>query len=134
MTNFYQTLADVVLVVHVVFVAFIIFGLIAVIVGGFAKWPWVRNPWFRFLHLVGIAIIVGQAWAGVICPLTTYEKWLREQAGLAVYEGSFIQHWLHAILFYDGPPWVFTASYSVFGLLVLLTFIWLPPRMGACQQ
>lgn len=128
MTDAYQTLADIALIVHVAFVVFVISGLVAIVIGGIAKWPGIRNPWFRLLHLLAIGIVVAQAWAGLICPLTTLEMWLREQAGERVYEESFIQYWLQKLLYYDAPEWVFVAVYTAFGLAVLLTFILFPPR------
>jgi len=62
---FYLLLADVFLLVHVLFVAFVVFGLVLIIVGKFLSWSWVRNPWFRWGHLLGIGIVVVQSWFGV---------------------------------------------------------------------
>jgi len=61
-------------------------------------------------HFVAIGIVVAQAWLGVLCPLTSLEMFFRERAGGATYQGSFIAHWLHALLFSDAPLWVFTAQ------------------------
>lgn len=124
----FRLLADLVLVTHVAFVAFVIFGLVLILVGGFRKWAWIRNAWFRAAHLLAIGIVVGQAWAGVICPLTTLEMWLRERAGDLTYEGTFISHWLHRILFFQAPPWVFVVCYTVFGLLVIGSWFAFRPR------
>lgn len=44
------------------------------------------------------------------------------------YSGSFIQHWLHAILFYSAPQWVFVVAYTAFALLVLASWYWVRPR------
>lgn len=124
----YLVLADSLLVLHVVFVAFVVLGLLAIYLGHFLNWEWVRNLWFRVSHLIAIGVVVAQSWLGVICPLTTWEMALREKAGDAVYEGSFIQHWLHAILYYSAPEWVFILSYSLFGALVLLSWFLIRPR------
>lgn len=134
MTNVYDLLADLVLVTHVAFVIFVLTGLIAIIIGGLAKWQWVLNRWFRVAHLLAIGIVVAQAWAGIICPLTTLEMWLREKGDSAVYEGSFIQHWLQQLLYYNAPEWVFVAAYSLFGLAVLFTLLVFPPRMGSSNR
>lgn len=120
--------ADAILVVHVAFVCFVVFGLLLIYIGYFLGWGWVRNPWFRLLHLAAIAIVVLQAWGGVICPLTNWEMTLREQAGGATYAGSFIQHWLHELLYYTAPQWVFVLCYSLFGALVLGSWFTLRPR------
>jgi hypothetical protein len=71
-------LADIILILHVIFAAFIILGLIIIIVGGIHKWNWVRNPWFRLIHLLAIGIVIVQSWCGVICPLTTWEMSLAQ--------------------------------------------------------
>ncbi|MDJ0741691.1 MAG: DUF2784 domain-containing protein [Gammaproteobacteria bacterium] len=124
----YLLAADAILVSHVLFVAFVVLGLMAIYVGHWASWAWVRNLRFRVLHLVAITIVVLQSWVGVICPLTTWEMQLRELAGARTYEGSFIQYWLHALLYYDAPGWVFVAAYTAFGGLVVASWFIVPPR------
>ena len=52
--------------------------------------------------------------------LTTLENALREQANGTAYDGSFIAHWLQAILYYNAPAWAFAVCYTVFGALVLV--------------
>jgi len=120
--------ADLVLLTHVAFVAFVVIGLLVIVGGGFRGWRWVRNPWFRSLHLGAIALVVGQAWLGVICPLTTLEMALRARAGDQTYGGTFIAHWLQQLLYYQAPPWVFLACYTGFGLVVAGTWIGFRPR------
>ena len=130
----YRLAADALLLLHVLFVAFVVLGLAMVLVGWFAGWRWVRNPWFRTAHLAAIGVVVLQAWLGVICPLTTWEMALRERAGDAVYAGAFIAHWLEAILYYDAPPWVFTTCYTAFAVLVILSWVWVRPRRFSDQK
>ena len=127
-TVFYLIAADTILFTHVLFVAFVIFGLILIFAGKLLSWSWVRNPWFRLAHLIGIVVVVLQAWLGVICPLTTWEMALRSKAGDAVYSGSFIAHWLETLLYYQAPAWVFVVCYSAFGSLVVLSWFWVRPR------
>jgi len=130
MTNVgtYQLLADLVLITHIAFVAFMVIGLLLILIGGFCGWRWIRNPWFRSLHLAGIGLVVVQTWAGVICPLTTLEMALRERAGEAIYRGDFIAHWLQRLLYFDAPPWVFITAYTLFGLAVAGSWWWFRPR------
>lgn len=125
----YGALANAVLILHVGIVLFIVGGLLLTIIGGVAGWRWVRNVCFRALHLLGIACIAMEAWLGIVCPLTTLEQWLREQAGQAAYAGDFIAYWLRKCMFYDAQPWVFIAAYSAFGLVVLLSWFFWPPNM-----
>src|SRR5579863_5719158 len=124
----YHALADLVLIVHVLYVAFVVFGLVLIWWGGFRGWSWVRNPWFRVAHLVAIGVVVVQSWLGMECPLTTLENSLRNRAGDPAYAGGFIAHWLHALLYYDAPPWVFTLGYSLFGLAVVMSLVFVRPR------
>ena len=126
----YRLAADLVVIAHFGYVAFVVLGQLAILVGALCRWAWIRNPWFRWLHLAAIAIVVAEALVGIVCPLTTWEGWLRAQAGEATYGGDFLGHWAHELLFYDGPPWVFTLAYSIFGLLVLTTLVLAPPRRG----
>jgi hypothetical protein len=123
----YQFLADAVLVTHFAIVAFVVGGLVLVVVGNLKGWRFVNGWWFRGAHLAAIAVVVAQAWLGVVCPLTTLESWLRVQAGEAAYETSFIEHWLTPILFYEAPAWVFTAAYTAFGLAVVAAWWRFPP-------
>ena len=124
----YLFAADAVLLLHVLFVVFVVSGLVLIFAGKLLDWHWVRNPWFRIAHLVAIGIVVLQSWFGAICPLTTLEMTLRRRAGDAVYSGSFISHWLESILYYQAPAWVFAVCYTAFGALVVLSWFWVRPR------
>lgn len=124
----YQALANGVLALHVALVAFVVLGLLVVVVGNLRGWRWVNNPWFRLAHLATILTVVAEAWLGVVCPLTTLEMWLRAQGGASTYAGSFIQYWLQSVLYFDLPAWVFILAYTLFGALVLASFWLFPPR------
>ena len=123
----FRFLADLVVVVHGSYVAFIIIGQLAILYGLVRKRSWARNFYFRSLHLLAIAIVVLQSWMGTTCPLTDFENHLREQAGESGYPGDFIGYWVHELLFYELPTWVFVLGYSIFGALVLATFVFAPP-------
>ena len=129
----YQILADSILAIHVLFVFFVIGGLLATVTGGVRDWAWVRNFRFRIIHLCGIGFVVVQGWLGRICPLTLLEMWLRKQAGDAQYTGTFAQHWLEELLYFQAPMWAFAIIYTLFGSLVLLSWLKFPPvkRQGA---
>ena len=125
--SFYLLAADALLIIHVLFVAFVVLGLIAIYLGLWLRWNWVRNFWFRILHLAGIGFVVVQTWAGMICPLTIWEMQLRNMAGQSTYEGSFIQHWLQYLLYYEAPQWVFILLYTLFAGLVLASWFIVRP-------
>ncbi len=124
----YALLGDLVLALHVGIVAFVMGGLVLIVAGNLADWPWVNRWWFRLTHLAAIGIVAAQAWIGVTCPLTTLEMWLRAKAGRSTYGDSFIGHWLQAVLYYDAPAWVFTMVYTAFGLLVVAAWVRYPPQ------
>ena len=126
--HWYLLAADALLVVHVLFVLFVILGLLLVFLGKWREWPWVRNRYFRISHLVAIGVVVLQSWIGMICPLTTWEMALRQKAGDAVYTGSFIAHWLNKLLYYQAPAWVFAVCYTLFAGLVVFSWFWVRPR------
>ena len=123
----YQLLADLVLMLHFSVVAFVVGGLALIFVGNLRGWRWVNALWFRLAHLGGIAVVIAEAWLGIPCPLTTLEMGLRAQARATTYSGSFIEHWVQRILYYDVPSWVFVVGYSLFGLLVVATWLRFPP-------
>lgn len=121
-------LADAILVIHTVFVVFVVLGLFLIYLGGFLNWRWVRNRTFRFVHLIAIAVVVIQSWLGAICPLTVWEMALRAEAGSETYSGSFIQHWLQGLLYYNAPEWVFIVLYTGFGSLVIAAWYVVRPN------
>jgi len=124
---FYRIAADSILITHALFVVFVVFGQILVMIGAAFKWDWIRNFWFRVTHLAAIAIVVLQSWLDRICPLTTWEMELRARAGQTTYSESFVSHWLQNLLFYEAPAWVFVVCYTLFGSLVVASWLLIPP-------
>lgn len=120
--------ADAILLLHVLFVAFVVVSLVLIFVGKLRRWSWVRNFWFRVTHLLAIGFVTVQSWFGVICPLTTLEMELRSRAGDPVYTESFISHWLETILYYQAPSWAFAVCYTVIGAVVIGSWFWVRPR------
>jgi hypothetical protein len=103
----YRALADAVVVLHVLFVAF-------VVLGGFVAWRWRRVAW---VHLPAAGWGVAIEFGGWVCPLTPLENALRARAGLAGYSGGFVEH--HVL------PWLYPVSLTpprqvMLGALALL--------------
>ena len=92
----YRALADAVVIVHSLFVAF-------VVLGGFLVWRWRRVAW---VHVPAAAWGTAIEFGGWICPLTPLESALRVRAGLAGYSGGFVEHHVIAWLYPVGltPP------------------------------
>lgn len=123
----YQILADLIVILHAAYVGFVVLGFGAILLGVVLRWNWVRNLWFRAAHLAAIAVVAIKAIVGMVCPLTTFENWLRQKGGQARYPGDFVGYWAHQLIFFEGPLWVFTVCYVAFALLVVAVFVFAPP-------
>jgi hypothetical protein len=87
----YRLLADLTLVLHAVFVAFVMLGALLVL-----RWP--RLAW---IHLPAVLWGAGIEFLGGICPLTPLENHLRRLAGGHGYAGGFVEHYVVPILYPD---------------------------------
>jgi len=102
----FSVLADLAVVIHIMFVLFVLFGGLAV----------VRRPRLAWLHLPAAlwgALIEFKGW---ICPLTYLENHFRHVGGEAGYSGSFIEHYLEPLLY---PLGLTTRSQVLMGMIVL---------------
>src|ERR1700716_2656439 len=117
------SLADAVLVVHVLFVLFVGGGFVLVLAGA-GRWSWIRNRTFRVSHVAAIVFVAVEALLGFTCPLTLWEDTLRATGRE---ERSFIGRWLAWLLYYDLPEWVFGAAYCAFALAVVWAWGAVPP-------
>jgi hypothetical protein len=86
---FYRSLADLVLLLHFGFVAF-------VALGGLLVWRWPRWAW---LHVPAALWGVFVAYTGSTCPLTPLESAWRHRGGEVGYPGGFLEHYVTAILY-----------------------------------
>jgi len=120
-------MADIILVIHFLFVLFVVGGLPLIWAGNWIGAGFVRNRRFRLVHLAAILYVTAESLLGVVCPLTWLEDVLRGR----VTETGFIERWLHIILFHDLPEWVFLIAYVLFALLVVMTFLLIPPQPRA---
>lgn len=116
--------ADLLLVLHFAIVVFIVGGLILTWVGGALGWAWVRNAWFRYLHLGAIGFVALQGIIGVTCPLTVWEDALRGEAS----GESFVGRWVRYFLYYRAPEWVFAVIYVAWTAATLVTLRLVRPR------
>jgi hypothetical protein len=99
--------ADLVASLHFAFVVFVVLGGLLVL-----RWP--RLAW---LHLPAVAWGASIELLGWICPLTPLENRLRHEAGLAGYEGGFVEHYLLPLLY---PASLSRSVQVILGLSVLL--------------
>ena len=127
-------LADAILIVHFLVVASILGGQGCILVGVLFDWSWIRRRAFRLAHLIAVGIVVAQSWIGMLCPLTLLENALRRSMGESAYTETFISYWLSTLIYYDGPWWVFTTAYTLFGLLVVASWFFIKPMKQGEQQ
>jgi Protein of Unknown function (DUF2784) len=105
----YRLLADLVLVAHLVFIAF-------VAAGGLLPWEWPRLLWLHVPAAVWAAAIVTVAFT---CPLTPLEKHLRERAGQSSYDGGFVDRYIDGVVY----PGRFTAlARLLIGLMIVVGY------------
>jgi hypothetical protein len=105
----YQTLAILVLLFHLLWIVWVMTGVLLT-----------RNRpllgWFHIASLVYSAVIDAGPWP---CPLTLAEQWLWAKAGMASYQGSFLVHYLEAVVYPDVPEALLTWGASTYCLLIL---------------
>jgi hypothetical protein len=82
-------LADLVLLLHILFVIFAVAG------GFLVLW----RRWILWLHLPAVAWAAIVEFYGLICPLTPIENWLRLQGGGIAYQEGFIARYIWPILY-----------------------------------
>jgi hypothetical protein len=121
--------ADILVTIHLGFMLFVLIGQILIVAGWLLRWEWVRNFWFRLIHLGSIVFVAAQAVFGIECPLTTWERELRGGRLHDLESASAIGRFCNETLFFRPAPVVFAIVYVTFALLVLLTWIFAPPRL-----
>jgi hypothetical protein len=117
-------LAAAVLAAHLVVIGFNLFGLVAIPMGAWRGWDWVRIRWWRWLHVGSLAVVALQAVAGRACFLTLWQGDL-EGAGEAT---PLIARWVNGLIYWDLPLWAFTAVYVLVFVYVLALLRLVPAR------
>lgn len=120
----YPLAADILLVTHFAVAGFIVGGLILIWIGALLRWAWVRQRLFRTAHLGAVLFVALEALAGQVCPLTLWEDLLR---GTPRPE-SFVGRWVHGLLYYSAPEWLFTALYVAWAAATVATLYLVPAR------
>lgn len=112
-------LAEAILALHLVVIAFNVAGLIVIPVGAWRGWRLVRIVWLRLLHLALLAVVAGQALAGRACFLTLWQDELTRRAA-----APLVMRVVDGFIYWDLPMWVFTAIYvAVFLYVVALSLL-----------
>jgi hypothetical protein len=119
----WSILADMVLMLHAAFIAWVVLGVLVV-------WRWPRLLW---AHLTALAWGIWIEASAGICPLTPLEMALRHRAGRGTYEGSFIDHHLGALIYPQGltpqAQWRIALGLAAFNLAAYGLFAWRRVRL-----
>lgn len=116
-------LAEAILALHLVVIAFNVAFLVVIPLGAWLGWRIVRIAWLRLLHLALMAIVAGQALAGRACILTL---WQSELTGRSASPPPLIVHFVDRLIYWNFPLWVFTALYVTVFLYVAALSILVP--------
>jgi hypothetical protein len=133
-------LADIVVTVHLAFVLSVLLAQVLIVVGYFARWQWVRNFWFRLVHLAAIFVVAGQPLIHIECPLTTLERHLRGGYLHDLDDASAVGRFCNETLFFEpsdenGQPRIWLlACYLGFAGLVVLSWVFVLPRLPWRRQ
>src|ERR1700693_241795 len=109
----WRVMADIVVAVHATYIAIVVVGLAAILIGSAAQWRWGRNFCCRAAHLAMILLVCAEALVGTTCPLTRLENTLRLRGGETGYARDFIGYWLGLVIFFQGPPLGFSAGLPI---------------------
>lgn len=104
---FYKLAADALVVVHLLFILFVVAGGLLL----------VRRRWIAWLHLPAAVWGVLIEWRGWVCPLTPLENRMRELAGQAGYREGFIEHYLLPAIY---PAGLTTGVQAILGGIVIV--------------
>jgi hypothetical protein len=105
--------ADLVVLIHLLWIVFLIFGAL----------PGRRWVWVKWTHLGSLAFSVLLQLFGWVCPITYLEAWLRTAGGAQPYEGTFIRHYLESVVYATLPAnAIFIGTLVVIGVSLWLYF------------
>jgi hypothetical protein len=117
-------LAEAILALHLLVIAFNVLGLIAIPLGAAAHWRWVRARGWRALHIASWAVVALQAALGRACFLTVWQDRLTGTAPAP----PLIQRWVDSLIYWPLPIWVFAAIYLTLFAGVIALWFAVPPR------
>src|SRR5260370_32883784 len=74
-------LADSLAAIHLAYLAYVVLGQVAILIGWPLQWRWIRNPWFRISHLAMILIVAAEAVVDFENPFSTWGREFRSPIG-----------------------------------------------------
>lgn len=119
-TMFYKIAADTVILIHFLWIGFVILGFPVALYFNSAKW--------RIIHLAAVILMILMQVTRTICPLTYLEAWLKSGGSAGeVYPGAFIAEWVERLIYVEDVTLekIMYATMAYF-VLILLSF-WFRP-------
>lgn len=110
----YESFAVVALLTHAAWILWVIFG---------ALWTRTR-PLLALFHIASILWGIVVEISALPCPLTFVEQLLETKAGTTVYHGSFLLHYLEAIVYPHVPQWILVGAAIAVCLTNLAIYVW----------
>ena len=117
-------LAQAVLALHLVVIAFNVAGLVVIPLGARLGWRIVRLRWLRGLHLASWVVVAAQAALGRACFLTDWQGALSGDGA----EDPMVMRWVNGLIYWPLPMWAFTAMYLTLFALVVALWGWVRPN------
>ena len=117
---FFRLAADLILTIHLGFIAFVVLGGLLVL----------RYRWIAYVHVPAAVWGAFVEISGRICPLTTWENSLRRSAGESGYAESFLENYVVPIIYPAGLTR--SVQFAIAGLVIVATVViygWLLYRL-----
>jgi hypothetical protein len=124
--------ASLVLYLHFAVVVFNVFWIVAIPLGAWRGWTFIRSFFWRAAHLVVLAVVALQAVVGALCFLTTWQNALLRAAGGSAGETSVVDTIVTRLIFWPLPLWAFVVIY-VAAVVYALALWWLVPPQRRTQ-
>jgi len=112
-SSFYTSLAIFVLLLHALFILWVVFGALLTR----------SHPFLRWLHVVSLMWGILTELLPWPCPLTLLENWLEGKAGVEPYQEGFLLHYLDKLVYPDISASVLTVAGVVICALNLAFYV-----------
>jgi hypothetical protein len=109
----FHTLAVLVLVLHLLFIGWVLLGWLLTR----------RRPWLRWAHILSVIYCIVIETGPWPCPLTLAENYFLERAGIAPYRKPFLVHYLEAAVYPDVSPVLLTWCAVAVCLFALVIYV-----------
>jgi Protein of Unknown function (DUF2784) len=112
--NLYSELATAVLLLHALFILWVVFGALLTR----------SRPVLRWLHILSLFWGILTELTPSPCPLTLLENWLEKRAGIEPYQGGFLLHYLDKLVYPDVSATLLTVAGSLVCAFNLAIYGW----------